>query len=167
MFLVGYVISIPEHKLQHWLMRLEILICALPVTEREIVALNLQLPKDSIQRVKQLDSIETAVVKQLPDCQLSSQIYWLLHSYKYIDLILLAVKSDRANRRVIWQYLTRLSQIQPILNGNDLKELGYKPSPQFKQMLDDLLAATLDRIELPTAKKPKLLFEKNINSLLK
>ena len=134
-----------QHKLQHWSIRLEILICALPVAEREIVALNLQLPKDSIQRVKQLDSIETAVVKQLPDCQLSSQIYWLLHSYKYIDLILLAVKSDRVNRRTIWQYLTQLSQIQPILNGNDLKKLGYKPSPQFKQMLDDLLAATLDR----------------------
>jgi tRNA nucleotidyltransferase (CCA-adding enzyme) len=134
----------PEHKLQHWLMRLEILICALPVTEREIVALNLQLPKDSIQRVKQLDSIETTVVKQLPDCQLPSQIYRLLHSYKYVDLILLAIRGDRVNRRTIWQYLTQLSQIQPILNGNDLKKLGYKPSPQFKQMLDDLLAATLD-----------------------
>ena len=133
----------PEHKLQHWLIRLEILICALPVAEREIVALNLQLPKDSIQRVKQLDSIES-VVKQLPDCQLPSEIYRLLHSYKYVDLILLAVQSDRLIRRAIWQYLTQLSQIQPILNGNDLKRLGYKPSPQYKQMLDDLLANTLD-----------------------
>ena len=107
------------------------------------MALNLQLPKDSIQRVKQLDSIES-VVKQLPDCQLPSEIYRLLHSYKYVDLILLAVKSDRLIRRAIWQYLTRLSQVQPILNGNDLKRLGYKPSSQYKQMLDDLLANTLD-----------------------
>ena len=134
----------PEYKLQHWLIRLEILICALPVAEREIVALNLQLPKDSIQRVKQLDSIEIVLTQKLPDCQLSSQIYRLLNSYKDLDLILLAARSDRENRQIIWQYLTRLSQVQPILNGNDLKKLGYKPSPQFKQMLDDLLAATLD-----------------------
>ena len=134
----------PESKLQHWLIRLEILICALPAVEREIVALNLQLPKDSIQRVKQLDSIETALTQQLADCQLPSQIYRLLHSYKDVDLILLAARSDRAIRQTIWQYLTRLSQVQPILNGNDLKKLGYKPSPQYKQMLDDLLAATLD-----------------------
>ena len=134
-----------ERQLQHWLIRLEILICALPVAEREIVALNLQLPKDSIQRVKQLDTIETAVMQQLPDCQLPSQFYRLLHSYKYVDLILLAVRSDGKTRQTIWQYLTKLSQVQPILNGNDLKKLGYKPSPQYKQMLDDLLAATLDR----------------------
>jgi tRNA nucleotidyltransferase (CCA-adding enzyme) len=31
-----------------------------------------------------------------------------------------------------------------LLNGHDLKRLGYKPSPIFKQILDDLLTATLD-----------------------
>jgi tRNA nucleotidyltransferase (CCA-adding enzyme) len=31
-----------------------------------------------------------------------------------------------------------------LLNGNDLKKLGYKPSPIFKQILDNLLTATLD-----------------------
>ena len=36
--------------------------------------------------------------------------------------------------------------MQPLLNGNDLKQLGYKPSPQYKQMLDDLLTATVDGI---------------------
>ena len=34
--------------------------------------------------------------------------------------------------------------IQPVINGNDLKKLGYKPGPVYKQILDDLLAATLD-----------------------
>jgi tRNA nucleotidyltransferase (CCA-adding enzyme) len=33
-----------------------------------------------------------------------------------------------------------------MLNGNDLKKLGYKPSPKFRQMLDDILAATLDGV---------------------
>jgi tRNA nucleotidyltransferase (CCA-adding enzyme) len=32
------------------------------------------------------------------------------------------------------------------LNGNDLKALGYKPSPQFKQLLEAVLGATLDGI---------------------
>lgn len=32
------------------------------------------------------------------------------------------------------------------MNGNDLRTLGYKPGPQFRQMLDDLLAATLDGV---------------------
>ena len=30
------------------------------------------------------------------------------------------------------------------LNGKDLKELGYKPGPLYREILDKLLAATLD-----------------------
>ena len=144
----------PENQLQHWLIRLEVLICSLPAKTREIVAINLQLPKDSIQRVKQLDRVEIEVIKKLPYCHLPSEIYQLLRPYKYVGLILLGVRSSQEIRSVIWQYLTKLSQVQPILNGNDLKELGYKPSPLYKQMLDDLLAVTLDgKISNPTEAK--------------
>jgi tRNA nucleotidyltransferase (CCA-adding enzyme) len=32
------------------------------------------------------------------------------------------------------------------LDGNDLKALGYKPGPQFKAILEALIAATLDGV---------------------
>ena len=134
----------PENKLQQWLMRLETLICSLPAAEREIVAVNLQLPQDSIQRVKQLDFTVDKITRQLSQSRLNSEIYESLSSYKKARLILVATKCSRDVRKTIWRYLTKLSLVQPILNGNDLKELGYKPSPQFKEMLGDLLAATLD-----------------------
>ena len=60
-------------------------------------------------------------------------------------LIFVALQSPRTLRRKIWYYLTVLSNIEAPLNGNDLKKLGYKPGPQYKQILDDLLTATLDR----------------------
>jgi tRNA nucleotidyltransferase (CCA-adding enzyme) len=59
---------------------------------------------------------------------------------------LLAVQSPRAVRRKIWQYLTTWANVQAPLNGNDLKQLGYKPGPQYREILDALLAATLDRV---------------------
>ncbi len=61
-------------------------------------------------------------------------------------LILIATQSSRAIRRYIWQYLTVWRHVQPLLNGNNLQKLGYKPSPQFRQIIDDLLAATLDGV---------------------
>ena len=135
----------PENKLQHWLIRLEILIAHLPANAREQVATSLQLPKDSIQRVKELEQIELEITAKLPDCHLASEIYKLLHPYKYVGLILLAVRTSQQNRNVLWRYLTKLSKVQPILNGNDLKELGYKPGRKYKAMLEDLLTATLDK----------------------
>ena len=38
----------------------------------------------------------------------------------------------------------RIPNVKPVFNGNDLKLMGYKPGRQFKLMLDDILAATLD-----------------------
>ena len=77
-------------------------------------------------------------------CQLYRQIYQLLQPYKNAELILIGSRSSRKIRQILWKYLTKLSQVKPILNGNDLQKLGYQPSPMYKQILDDLLAATLD-----------------------
>ncbi|NJO71406.1 MAG: hypothetical protein HC825_06375, partial [Oscillatoriales cyanobacterium RM1_1_9] len=64
--------------------------------------------------------------------------------YDLASLILVAAQSPAAIRRKIRQYLTAWWQVKPLLNGNDLKQMGYKPGRQFKVMLDDLLRLTLD-----------------------
>ena len=129
---------------QDWLIRLEALIASLELSARLSVASNLQLPKDSLQRLQQLENLETQVREQLDNCDIPSQIYQLLQPYKSGELVLLAARSTKHTRRLIWQYLTNFSQVKPLLNGRDLKNLGFKPGPVFKQILDDLLTATLD-----------------------
>ncbi|MEO0835553.1 MAG: CBS domain-containing protein, partial [Cyanobacteria bacterium J06642_3] len=136
----------PTNKYTHWLIRLEILISALPPGEGETVAHNLQLPKDSIHRLKRLEKLVTAISDRLPACQLTSEIYNLLKSYKDIDLIVVSAKLPNNLRRLVWQYLTQLSQVQPLLNGHDLKELGLKPGPLFAKILNEIFAATLDGV---------------------
>ena len=61
-------------------------------------------------------------------------------------LILIAVQCERWVRRKVWQYLIQWANVKPILNGNDLKKMGYKPGREYKLMLDDILAATLDGV---------------------
>ena len=129
---------------EHWLRRLETLIANLPLQERITVAENLQLPKDSLHRLEQLEAWETELAPRLTEAQQQSEIYQLLRPYKLPQLILFAARSDRLNRQQIWQYLTRLSQTKPLLNGNDLKTLGFQPGPQYKQILDNVLNQTLD-----------------------
>lgn len=133
-----------ENNLEHWLTRLEVLIAHLEPSQRGQVAQNLQLPKDSIERLQRLARIQAEINQNLPNCQCRSEIYKFLRQYQNVSLILVAVRSPKAIRRTIWQYLTQLSQIEPPLDGNDLKAFGYKPGPIYKQILDDLLTATLD-----------------------
>jgi tRNA nucleotidyltransferase (CCA-adding enzyme) len=135
-----------QQSLIHWQMRLEAIISHLTPEYRGKVAKKLQFPEDSIKRLENLILAEADVMTLLPTFQRPSQVVQLLRKYDLPMLILIAVQTKRSLRRKIWQYLTVWANVQPILNGNDLRKLGYKPGPQFKQMLDDLLAATLDGV---------------------
>ncbi|MEH1905685.1 MAG: CBS domain-containing protein [Nostoc sp.] len=136
----------PQPTLIHWEMRLETLIAHLAPECRAKVAKNLQLPEDSIARLKNLAQVQTEVMTLLPTFQRPSQVVQLLRQYDLPMLILIAVQSPREIRHQIWKYFTVWANVQPLLNGNDLKKLGYKPGPQYRQILDDLLAATLNRV---------------------
>jgi tRNA nucleotidyltransferase (CCA-adding enzyme) len=134
----------PQATLTHWQMLLEVLIAQLAPADRAPVAQNLQLPTDGIDRLATLESVQSSLLESLPNSQTPSQITQLLKPYDLPMLSLIAVKSPRSLRKQIWCYLTVWSQVKPPLDGNDLKALGYKPGKQFRQILDDLLAATLD-----------------------
>ncbi len=136
----------PDNSLVHWQMRLEVLIAHLPAEERGKVANNLQLPSDSIERLEQLAQEQAEVMETLPQCQHNSEIVRFLRQYQLPILVLIGVESPRAIRRQIWQYLTTLADVQAPLNGNNLRQLGYKPGPQYREILDRLLAAKLDGV---------------------
>jgi tRNA nucleotidyltransferase (CCA-adding enzyme) len=133
-----------QPQLIHWQLRLETIIAALAPQFRQSVAKNLQLPEDSIERLATLARSQTHIFAVLPTCDRVSQMVKFLRQYNLQMLILIAVRCDRSIRRQIWKYLTVWEQIQPLLTGNDLRRLGYKPGPQYRQILDNLLAATLD-----------------------
>ncbi|HBB35606.1 MAG TPA: poly(A) polymerase [Cyanobacteria bacterium UBA8803] len=134
----------PEQHLKHWEIRLEVLIAHLAPEERGKVAQNLQLPADSIERLQQLAPAQAEVLERLPQCQRPSEIVQLLRHYDRLMLALMAVQSPRWLRHKLWHYLTTLATVQAPLNGNDLKQLGYKPGPLFREILEALLEATLD-----------------------
>lgn len=138
----------PANQLDHWLMRLAVLIASLSNSEnnytRNKIAENLQLPKPIIDSLKNLDQAEIQINQVLETAPVNSEIVQCLRSYKTFTLILVAVRSGKVIRALIWNYLTQLSQIHAPLNGDDLKIMGYKPGPKFKQLLEALLAATLN-----------------------
>lgn len=133
-----------SQTLAHWLVLLEVLLARLQTPDRVRVAENLQLPADSIDRLGQLWQIQETVTTTLPHCQCPSQVFQCLSQFDLPTLTLLAVTVPRSVRRQIWQYLTHWATISAPLDGNDLKQLGYKPGKQYKQILDAMLTATLD-----------------------
>ncbi len=135
----------PGHHLDHWLLRLALLITAIAPEERATVAQNLQLPKILIDCLEQLEPAETAIATTLLERHCSpSQVYQCLASYSTTLLYLVSARASRSVRRHVWQYFTCYSRVAPLLSGHDLKQLGYKPSAQFKEILTEIKYQTLD-----------------------
>jgi tRNA nucleotidyltransferase (CCA-adding enzyme) len=141
----------PDDRLVHWQMLLETLIAGIAPEYRSTVAQNLQLTTEGIDRLTQLADVEGAIGAALPSCAKPSQVVGLLQGYDRGLLLMVGVRwsatdrrSSGVGRRVMRQYLQAWSQVKPLLNGNDLRDLGYKPGTAFKEILAAVLAVTLD-----------------------
>ncbi|OKH16902.1 CBS domain-containing protein [[Limnothrix rosea] IAM M-220] len=134
----------PDENLEHWRIRLEGLLINLPTAARLEVGDRLQLPKDSLQRLEQFSQHQAKILPQLVAAQNLSDKVLALEALELADIILLAAIAPKKIRHDLWCYLRQWQFIKAPLDGSDLKKLGYKPSPQFRVILQDLLKKTLD-----------------------
>ncbi len=81
----------------------------------------------------------------------NSTIYRHLNDLKpELLLYMMAVTRKEAVKKAISLYYTQLSSVTISIMGRDLQELGLKPSPAYRKILDSVLHAKLDgRIESP------------------
>jgi tRNA nucleotidyltransferase (CCA-adding enzyme) len=127
-----------------WEMRLQVLLAAVPVADRRSIAVALQLTDSTITRLSQLDSLEQVWLEQVAHSLAPSQVYGLFRQADRPTLLLVSVRHPRTLGPLIWRYLTQWIEVTPLINGNQLKALGYKPGPGFRAMLQGLLAAQID-----------------------
>ncbi|HEY9879771.1 MAG TPA: CBS domain-containing protein [Leptolyngbyaceae cyanobacterium] len=132
------------NQLLPWEMRLEVLLAAISPDDRQGVAEALQLPGSSLERLVSLEAYEREWQDTLSRSEQPSEIVKRLQQADLGTLLLVSARQPRPLGQVIWRYLTQWALVKPPLNGNDLKKLGYKPGPHYRQMLEDLLGATLD-----------------------
>ncbi|MEL6814310.1 MAG: CBS domain-containing protein [Cyanobacteria bacterium J06598_3] len=131
-------------KVPLWLMLLELIIAQLDPGIRGLVAQGLDLPTQSCQRLERLQESESVLLSQLSTDVTPSRLYGLLKVYALPELLLLCDRHPYTLGRQIWQYIVRLSRMPALIDGGTLKRLGYRPGPQFRDMLTAVHGATLD-----------------------
>jgi tRNA nucleotidyltransferase (CCA-adding enzyme) len=138
--------QIPEsNRLQHpWLLRLELILSTLSLRESLQVAGQLNLSGESFDRLEQLFALEEKLEQALKVNAKASVVYGHLEAISYELLLLLVARASLPLRRVIHQYLKVWKEMAPLLTGNDLKNLGLKPGPAFKNILATLREKQLD-----------------------
>lgn len=122
------------------------LLFSLETAERSAIINKLQLSRDR-QTVLALASKEVYVLlDQLDRNNLDhSTISELLDPLPVEVLILIGVLTEKKRIREYLQlYMEKIRHIRPKLSGNDLKRIGLKPGPRYREVLDHLKNAVLD-----------------------
>ncbi len=125
-----------------WQIRLERMLGALPQADQ--VAAQLNLTQAGIERLRDLAPLQAQILPQLQPPLRPSQVMEWLDPVEIPMLILLAAVADPGSRRIVYRYLREWHHIKPLLNGHDLRAMGYPPGPHFQEMLTAIKKATLD-----------------------
>ena len=74
-------------------------------------------------------------------------LYTLLRHYDTeILLYMMAKVNNEKIKRMISHYFTKLKGTKIVLKGKDLKKMGFKPGPVYKEIFDSLLKAKLNNL---------------------
>lgn len=74
-----------------------------------------------------------------------AEIYWLLDPLENEGLLyLMSIARKKHVRQKVSHYVTHLRGVRPLLNGQDLLELGYTPGALFRIMINHILGAQLN-----------------------
>ena len=101
-----------------------------------------QLAKIRFARLSLPDRLRRLAKRPAPR---PAETYHILESLPEEALVYLVAKShSRSVRSQVADFLRRYTRIRPILNGTDLRAMGFKPGPLYKKILNGLLDAHLN-----------------------
>ncbi|MGB3199509.1 MAG: CBS domain-containing protein [Nodosilinea sp.] len=127
-----------------WLLRLEGLLAAVPLEARSTLAADLHLGDRSLERLQHLDDREHHWQTLVAADPAPSVLYAAFSQADTATLLLASARHPRTLGPVIWRYLRQWAVAPALIDGNQLKALGYRPGPHFRPMLEALFAAQLD-----------------------
>lgn len=99
--------------------------------------------KDSsviIESIKKFENTRKSLSEKIAN---NSILFKLIHNLPY-ELLAIIASESRVHNNNIERYLKKLSNIRLEITGENLKNLGYRPSKEFKMVLEKLLELKLD-----------------------
>lgn len=133
-------------KTRRWLVRLSVLLENLDIKEIEEFCIRYNFTREERKTLITCISETEKIAEKLKTPEINpSSIYYLLESFPPETLLLVMgrTKSTMVKKR-IYLYLSHLQKVDLLINGNDLKRMGYKPSPLFARILRETKRAKLN-----------------------
>ncbi len=135
-------------RIKRWLVRLCVLLEELEIGDIVQLSSKYTFTREERQVLIEAGKDVKSILRELevPDVR-PSYIYYLLQPFPP-EVLLLAMAKARSKivKKRIFSYLSHLQRVKIEVSGEDLKRLGYKPSPRYAQILKEVKKARLNEI---------------------
>jgi len=103
-------------------------------------------PKQRKRLIQQKADVEKIAQEMVKRSYLKpSEIYWLLIDLEPEGwLHLMTIARKRFIQQAVSLFVTQLRKVKPLVTGVELKDLGYRPGPLFRTILNHLIEQQLD-----------------------
>ena len=139
--------TIFNKRAKRWLVRLLLLLEDLDGAELEEFCQRYRFNKEERESILKGKNKAKELEEKLKMSEFlkPSSIYYLLQPLSQeILLFTIARAEEKGMEKRIFDYLSKMKNIKIKVDGNDLKQMGYKPSPEFTQILEEIKKAKLD-----------------------
>jgi len=132
--------KLPKLRVASWQLRFERLL----LEADPIIIERFRLEQQANERI-QLTQQKRSTFEKFSEQKLEIRtIHQLCHQMSNEACLLLGSALSTPRQNCLYAYVERRMQLVPLLNGNDLQTLGYKPGPQLREMLAALMREQLE-----------------------
>ncbi|NLZ16370.1 MAG: CBS domain-containing protein [Desulfobulbaceae bacterium] len=136
-----------EDNLEQWLVYVLAIMSRYRIKDLDNFCQRFEMPEKQwqllVQQKQRAEKIAQELLKR-PYAR-PSEIYWLLAELSNEGLLyLMAIARKRYIQKAVSLYVTHLRSVRPLIGGESLKAMGYRPGPQFGTMLKHLIEVQLD-----------------------
>jgi tRNA nucleotidyltransferase (CCA-adding enzyme) len=104
----------------------------------------------------------SSILNKVSSAKKNSEVFNVLNALDEEHLLFLsALPEEEAVRNRVLSYLKDWRFVKPLVDGDDLKQLGLAPGPAFKELLDKVKCAIIDG-ELEDDREEQLLYVRKL-----
>jgi len=149
--------TLSGERVKRWLIRLLLLLENLDKDEVEEFCREYRFNREERDSIIKGRLEAERIIEKLKSSETDtpSSIYYLLQPLpREVLLFAMAKTEKRIVKKRIFLFLSRLEGVKTKVSGDDLKKIGYRPSPKFKEILEEVKKVKLDG--LLTTKKEEI-----------
>ena len=140
---IWHRLNFPDRETLYHLVYLGALFYREPYERVDEILKSLSLPQREEELLRRVLKELYPTLKELKRAERPSEVYRLLERKPEELLLLLGAVSEEVKEKVV-KFMKESRFIKPLVGGEELKELGLKPGPIYKEILNRVKYAILD-----------------------